>query len=63
MRKPKILQGYDASYARDLDQRKSTTGYIFTVLESVVSWKTGLQDIVALSTTEVDTVEASKEAL
>jgi len=32
MGKTRLLQGYvDADYARDLDQRKSTTGYVFTV--------------------------------
>ena len=51
-----MLQGYvDADYARDLDQRISTTGYVFIVAESVVSWKVELQDTVVLSTTEAGT--------
>jgi len=36
--KPRLLQGYiDADYAGDLNQRKSTTGYMFTVAECVIS--------------------------
>jgi len=38
--------------SEDLDQWKSTTGYVFTVTESVVNWKAKLQDTVTLSTTE-----------
>ena len=41
-------------------------GYVFTVTECVINWKVELEDIVALSTTEaeyMDAVEASKEAL
>jgi len=50
----------------DFDQRRSTTGYVFTLAECVISWKTELQDIVALLMTEVEymaAVEASKAAL
>jgi len=65
--KPRVLQSYvDANYAGDLEQQRSTKGYVFTVAECVISWKVELQDIIALSTTEVEyiaTVEASKEAL
>ena len=65
--KPRLLQGYvDADYTGDLDQRRSTTSYVFTVAECVISWKVELQDIIALSTTEAEyiaAVEASKEAL
>ena len=47
--KPRVLQGYvDADYAGELDQRKSTTDYVFTLAECVISWKTELQDSVAL---------------
>ena len=63
----RVLQGYvDAYYAGDVDQRRFTTGYVFTVAECVISWKAELQDTVALSMTEAEymaAVEASKEAL
>jgi len=66
-RKPRELQGYvDADYAEDLDQQRFMTGYVFTVPECVISWKTELQDTVALSTTEKEymaAVEASKKTL
>jgi len=67
MEKPRILQGYvDADYTRDLDQRRSTTSYVFIVTECVISWKTELQDTIALSMTEAEymaAVEASNNAL
>ena len=63
----RVLQGYiDADYAGDLDQRRSIMGYVFTVAESIVSWKVELQNTVALSTTKAEymaAVEAFKEAL
>ncbi|CAM8960362.1 unnamed protein product [Rhodiola kirilowii] len=45
--------GYvDADFARDKDSRKSTTAYDFTFAKNCISWKSGLQSIVTLSTTE-----------
>ena len=41
-------------------------GYVFTVVECIISWKAELQDTIALSTTEAEymaTVEALKEDL
>ena len=36
--KPKILQAYvHADYVEDLDEQRSTTDYVFTIAESVVS--------------------------
>ena len=65
--KPRVLKGYvDADYVRDLDQWRSTTGYVLTIIECVISWKVKLQDIVALLMTETEymtAVEASKKAL
>ena len=61
------LVGYvDSNYANDRDSRKSTTSYMFTFCGSCISWKSQLQHIVALSTTEAEyiaTTEAFKEAL
>lgn len=49
------IQDYcDSDFAADLDRRRSTTGYVFTVRENTVSWKSGLQPIVVLSTTEAE---------
>ena len=48
----RVLQGYvDAYYVENLDQRRFTTGYVFTVAEGIISWKAELQETVALSTT------------
>ncbi|PON33692.1 hypothetical protein PanWU01x14_350640, partial [Parasponia andersonii] len=61
------LQGYvDADMAGDVDGRKSTTGYVFTLGGTAVGWVSKLQKIVALSTTEAEYVavtEASKELI
>ncbi|KAL0383148.1 UNVERIFIED_CONTAM: Retrovirus-related Pol polyprotein from transposon TNT 1-94 [Sesamum calycinum] len=59
--------GYvDSNYANDRDSRRSTTSYIFTLCGSCITWKSQLQQIVALSTTEAEYIaatEAFKEAL
>ena len=61
------LQGYvDADFAGDIDSRKSTTGFVFTLGGTAISWASNLQKIVTLSTTEakyVAATEAGKEML
>ena len=56
----------DYYYARDLDKRRSLTGYVFTIRGYAISWKATLQSTVALSITEAEymaVTEACKEAL
>jgi ATP-binding cassette subfamily B (MDR/TAP) protein 1 len=59
------LEGFvDADLGGDLDNRKSTSGYVFTWGGTAVSWMSKLQKCVALSTTEAEYVailEAGKE--
>ena len=52
--------------AGDIDNRRSTTGYVFTVGGTDVSWVSKIQSVVALSTREAEYVaatEASKEII
>ncbi|KAH9699198.1 Integrase catalytic domain-containing protein [Citrus sinensis] len=61
------VRGYvDLDFAGDLDKRKSTTGYVFTLAGAAVSWVLKLQTVVALSTTEAEymaATQACKEAI
>eukprot|EP00253_Pinus_taeda_P005185 PITA_05185 len=43
----------------DLDKRRSTSGYVFTLASGAISWMSNLQNIVALSTTEAKYIAAS----
>jgi len=60
------ISGYsDANYATDIDERKSTSGYVFTLGGGAVSWKSKRQKSVAASTTEAEYMAlklASQEA-
>jgi len=62
-----LVVGYvDSDYVGDLNNRRLTTGYVFTISGGPVCWKLTIQSIVALSTTEVEcmaVVEVAKEAL
>ena len=56
----------DADWARDLDQRRSTSGYVFNLFGGAVNWMSKKQSVVALSTTEAEymaATHASKEAV
>ena len=49
--------------AGDRDNMRRTTGYLFTVGGTTVSWASKMQSVVALSTTEAEyvvAIEASK---
>jgi len=62
-----ILKGYtDVDMAGDLDNRKSTIGYLFTFSGGAISWQSKLQKCVALSITKAEYIaatEASKEMI
>ena len=56
----------DADVAVDIDNRKSTTGFVFTLGGTTISWASNLQKIVTSSTTEakyVAATEAGKEMI
>ena len=59
--------GYvDSDFAGDLDKRRSTSGYVFTLAGGAISWMSKLPNVVALSTTEEEYIAAShacKEAV
>eukprot|EP00253_Pinus_taeda_P015216 PITA_15216 len=61
------IRGFvDAEWARNLDQRRSTSGYVFNLFGCAVSWMSKKQSIVALATTKagyMTATHASKEAV
>jgi hypothetical protein len=62
-----VLEGcVDSNMAGDKDSRRSTTGYVFIVGGTTISWILKLQKVVSLSTTEVEyvaTTEGGKEMI
>ncbi|KAG8472856.1 hypothetical protein CXB51_034830 [Gossypium anomalum] len=62
----RVIGYVDADFARDLNRKRSLTGYVFTIGGCAKSWKATLQTTVALSTTEAEYMaitEACKEAI
>ena len=62
----KVKGFVDSDFAGDLDRRKSTLRYMFMLNSCLISWKSSLQSVVVLSSTEVEfiaTTEAVKEAI
>lgn len=54
------LEGWsDSDYTGDLDDRKSTSGYVYKFGSGAISWSSKKQAIVTLSTTEAEFVVAS----
>ena len=63
---PLVIRYVDYDYVGDLDDKKSTIGYVFTLASGPVYWKFIIQSLVAMSTIEVEymsVVEASKEVV
>lgn len=62
-----LIGGYiDADFGGDMDTRRSTTGFIFSLYGGPISWRSSLQPITTLSTIEAEYIgltEAAKEAI
>jgi hypothetical protein len=54
-----LLSFTDSDYAGDMEDRKSTSGYVFLLSSGAVSWSSKKQPIVTLSTTEAEFVAAA----
>jgi hypothetical protein len=55
------LQGFtDADWQGDLDERRSTSGYIFKLGGGAISWRSKKQDSVAVSSMEAEYIAASE---
>lgn len=52
----------DADWAGDISDRKSTSGYVCLLNNSVISWKSEKQAVVAQSTTEAELISANSGA-
>ena len=49
----------DSDYAGDLNDRRSTSGYVFMIGSAAISWSSKKQTLVTLSTTEAEFVAAT----
>jgi hypothetical protein len=52
----------DASFAADLDTKRSTTGYVFKIAGGPVSWQSRMQTSVSLTSMESEYMAASAAA-
>lgn len=59
---PGLVSCADSDWASDPEQRKSTTGFITFYNGAAISWKSGLQDVVACSSCESEYVALSEAA-
>ncbi|XP_048128416.1 secreted RxLR effector protein 161-like [Rhodamnia argentea] len=60
--KSELLGFTDSDYAGDMDDRKSTSGYVFMLGSGAVSWCSKKQPIVTLSTIEAEFVATTSSA-
>jgi phosphoribosyl-AMP cyclohydrolase len=50
---------FDVDWVGDMDHKRSTSGYVFNLFGGAISWMSKRQYVVALSTTEVEYMEAT----
>ena len=63
---PTLLSYADADWASDINDHKSTSGYVFTLGGRAISWNSKKQSTVTLSSTEAEYItgcHAAKEAI
>jgi len=61
-----VVRYVDADYVGDLDDRRSTTAYVFTLVGGPICWRSMIQSTVVMSTTKAEymaVAEATKEVL
>jgi hypothetical protein len=62
-----MVIGYcDSDFTKDLDQLRSTSGFLFTLNNAAIIWGSKLQSVIATSTCEAELIAASaatREAL
>jgi len=59
---PKLIGYSDSDHAGDRDDRRSTSGYVFTLQGAAILWKSNKQTMVTLSSTESEYVGSSEAA-
>lgn len=60
---PSVLGYMDYDYSSDLDDKRSTIWYVFTLEEEPRYWKSPVQSIVAMYTIEVEYTVVAKAAM
>ena len=54
----KLVGFSDCDYAGDLEDRKSTSGYVFMPSSGAISWSSEKQQVVSLSTIEAEFISS-----
>ncbi|XP_073221470.1 secreted RxLR effector protein 161-like [Cicer arietinum] len=63
---PSVVGYVDSDYTSDIDDKRSTTRYVFTLVGGPICWKLSVHSIVAMTTIETEymiVAEAAKKAL
>jgi len=54
---PPVLEGYsDSNWISDADEIKATSGYVFTLVDAAVAWRSCKQTVFTKSTAEAELV-------